>query len=93
MVKSKQILFTLIFIFIFFTFMVLADSSKIREVARVDVDSNGLSVVINYNFKQMELSVSLPNGSVLTKNYDTNRSIYFSLMDIPANELSDGLYT
>lgn len=98
MIKKNQLksLMLIVALFLFFLgFMPIASSAQVydRPIADINISSGGIQWIPKVSYYEMTLTVSRPDGSVMTKRFDAGSTPYLDITSIFGNGDSDGSYT
>ncbi|MCU0286342.1 MAG: tail fiber domain-containing protein [Acidobacteria bacterium] len=68
-------------------------STEVQPVAGVTVSSSGIYFSPKVSYGRIYLTVSVPDGSLFQKNFDSGSTPYLGLSELSKNRLIDGHYT
>jgi hypothetical protein len=69
------------------------DEQVINPIADITIGANGIGWTPKVNYARMKLTVSGPDGTVISKSFDAGVTPYLGLSDNKGNYFIDGSYT
>ncbi len=100
MKKSRSFLVSFFVTFLVVCFMSTVDvgaasasDSVFQSIAEVSISANGIAFMPKVTYARLNLSVSIPDGTVFSKTFEAGSSPYLRLSELSENYPPDGLYT